>query len=140
MRRTRSRLAFSALMIAAAVLCVSFNLALQSSDWISMTLGDQALPELGAISGWLSIAFQPWILVSVAIGLHHGLTSAVLSGLLFSALLSALYWRLLRNRARLLYVIVGIWLVISCLNLLSWKMTSEIRAKFIETAPPHQTN
>ena len=132
MNNAHNKVAFGVLLVASAALCVSFNLALRSSDLISMTYGDQALPKLGEFSGWLSILFQPWGLITVIAGLHHGWTSAIVAGLFSSVILSALSWKLMRNRFRLQYMFAGIWIIIALLNFWDLEQTTNILAEFNE--------
>ncbi len=133
MNNLHNKVAFSILLVASAAICVSFNLALRSSDLISMTYGDHALPKLGKFSGWLSILFQPWGLITVTAGLHHGWISAIVTGLLSAVILSTLSWKLLRKKPRLQYVISGIWIIVTLLNLWDLKQTTNIRTEFNKT-------
>ena len=130
MRGACGKIEAVSLLSAAIAFCVSFSLALSGSAWISRTLGDQALPGPGNVSGWVSFVFQPWILLALRIGLHTGWVSSIVIGFLSSLILAALSWRILRSYRWVLWVVVGLWVILTILNVWDLQQTTEIRNEF----------
>jgi hypothetical protein len=136
MRLASDKAKISILLLTAVVFGVAFNLALFSSNLVSMSLGDQALARQSFISGWASILFQPWILFGMWLEsitgqyhLHMGWVSSTLTGLGSAAILAGLSWFLLRHRSRLFWSVVTIWSILAILNLIDLKHTTSILAE-----------
>ncbi|RYZ65218.1 MAG: hypothetical protein EOP09_14640 [Proteobacteria bacterium] len=132
-------------LVAALAFGISSNLAHFSSNLVSMSIGDQALPRLGLVTFWTSFVFQPWVLLGswleAASGRHHlhmGWVSSTLTGIGSAVLLVCAFWFFVRNRMRLQLSVVALWSFLAVLNIIDLSHTTSIIAEsnaFSPTGP-----
>lgn len=130
------RVHISVFLFAAIAYGVTSSLGFYSSDVISMNVGDEALNLLNFVIFWVSILIQPWVLLGLWLEavtgqyiLHTGRISSALTGLGSAILMFSSFWFIVRNRPRLLWSVVVLWIVLTGLHLLDLKHTSSIIAE-----------
>ena len=135
MRKNKEINGFLVLILSSFSLCVSFSLALYSSNLVSMRIGDQELTILGTFSGWASVFFQPWVFLLLIIeslfgcSFYQGWGVSVALGIFSSIILSVFSWIFLREKYRYLWIVSLMWIILSILNFIDLKKTTEIRKK-----------